>query len=303
VKPIPAAVFSGGGDETAVFKPGEDEPGAYMPYADDLPPSTSPVAPSVAPPVTPPGDLSRLKPAQPLVFDPAPQPSKLPPVSGIQGPTASPSPMVFDPGHGGSAPPPTAGTPTSDLVYDPPPPPAREDSGSKGGGIVRVLSLLAGLVLLVGLAGGGWFAYQTFVVGGDTPEPPPGPVQVDQPDTTPEKQPDPPDEQPDAQPDPPDEQPEEQPEEQPDEQPDEPPVAAGAGVTFISKAEGTKKLQVNCSGGSAKGEAQVTLDAGITGKCRVTAVLEGNKRLTAVVDVGGDGTFSCFQDGASACSQ
>ena len=72
---------------------------------------------------------------------------------------------------------------------------------------------------------------------------------------------------------------------------------------FSSKAANTKKLQVNCSDGSAKGDNQVVIDSTAAGKCRVTAILDDRSRLTAVIDVSGGGTFNCFENGESVCSQ
>jgi len=305
--PIPAAISPiGGGDDTAVFRPGEDPdmmeaPTAYMPYAPEPEPAPAP-APAPVPIASGPTPPPQLGAPKPMVFDPSPQPSNLPPVNDFGGPQ---SPGVFDPSRG--APPPPRGpslspsTPTSDLVFDPPPPPTPNDGKEKsGGGLVRVLALFAGLVLVVGLAGGGFFAYKTFFADkGETVTPP---VPTEQNDPPPDEQPveqdPPPDEQPGEQDPPPDEQPVEQ-----DPPPDEQPVEAAGGVTFISKAPNTKKLQVNCSDGSAKGETQVVIDSTAAGKCRVTAILEDRSRLTAVVDVTGGGTFSCFENGGSACVQ
>ena len=309
-RPIPAAISpAAGGDETAVFRPGEapnmmdDEPHAFNPYAPEPDPPAA--APSIAsgPIASGPTPPPRLGAPKPMVFDPGPAASNLPPVNDFRGPSSPPPP---------SGPSLTPSAPTSDLVFDPgragPPPPAPRDAAEEksGGGLVRVLAMVAGLVLLVGIAGGGFFAYKTFIAdapGTDTP--PVVPVDQDPPDEPPVDEP--PTEEPPTEEPPVDEPPTEEP---PTEEPpvEEPPgdggaAAAGGGVTFISKAANTKKLQVNCSDGSAKGDTQVVIDSTNAGKCRVTAILDDRSRLTAVIDVSGGGTFSCFENGESACTQ
>ncbi|MCB9778749.1 MAG: serine/threonine protein kinase [Alphaproteobacteria bacterium] len=88
------------------------------------------------------------------------------------------------------------------------------------------------------------------------------------------------------------------------EEPEEAPAAAAPdGLVFESLAPDTKKLNVQCTGGSAKGGTSATVDVASADQCTVTAIMQDRSRLVAVVDGVEAGAYGCFDGGDSRCER
>jgi hypothetical protein len=85
-------------------------------------------------------------------------------------------------------------------------------------------------------------------------------------------------------------------------EPSEPPVApSGPSMTFLSAAEGTRKLNVTCTEGRGKGERSAVVAAASAERCTVTAILEDRSRLVAVVGGARAGEYRCFENAEATC--
>jgi serine/threonine protein kinase len=299
--------------------PGPQVSGPTIAPADigqSLPPSPAEPAPSFGGPRAPSfgGPQAPSYGSQPPPSFGGPQGSYPPPVGNrlsaeeLSAPTVKayePPPAYTPP----SAPPPQA------QVFDPPPPPKARPArpAKKKGSPVKALGLVAVLVMVPVLGGGLFFAYNTFVAPADGGGGGGGVVAATDPPGGGEQ---PGGEQPGGE-QPGGEQgggepvnevaggPAGDPGGAAQDDPGGAPSGGGevSGVKFVSLAAGTKKMQVNCADGSARGDTEAVIDSTSAGKCRVTAILEDRSRLTVVVDSVSKGTYNCFENGESACKQ
>ena len=81
-------------------------------------------------------------------------------------------------------------------------------------------------------------------------------------------------------------------------------LAAGAdegGIVVKSAWPNTTATRVRCKEESAKGTDEAWLNRDAASRCSVTAMRSDRTRITAVVDVLTEGTWSCFEGGAKEC--
>jgi eukaryotic-like serine/threonine-protein kinase len=78
-------------------------------------------------------------------------------------------------------------------------------------------------------------------------------------------------------------------------------AAPGAALHFVSVLPGTRKLSVQCKGGSGKGETEATVALAASETCTVTAILEDRSREVAIVNDVQAGSMRCFEGGEARC--
>jgi serine/threonine-protein kinase len=81
------------------------------------------------------------------------------------------------------------------------------------------------------------------------------------------------------------------------------PVSVPGGLTFVSRSPDTAKITVSCDGVEATGVESVGLEATAADKCAVKVMLKDRTRLFAEVADAKTGTYTCFADGAKACTR
>lgn len=79
-------------------------------------------------------------------------------------------------------------------------------------------------------------------------------------------------------------------------------VQAASGPTFTSLLPGTTRVAVRCDGGSATGEAVVTLSTDVPGNCTVTALGAARERRVAVIQGAKAVAYTCFEGASADCA-
>jgi tRNA A-37 threonylcarbamoyl transferase component Bud32 len=84
-------------------------------------------------------------------------------------------------------------------------------------------------------------------------------------------------------------------------EPEEAEAPSGPHATFTSADGGTQKMSVRCGGAEGAGVSTVHVEGAALGECQVVALLEGRKRLVAVVRDTEAREYRCFEGGAKEC--